>query len=394
MQLAVPRPIEIVHPSSIEAAVARNKKNIAKFPYNPSINLPLELLNEPFSFEDNRLRPEKIGTRAKFYFEIRRDMNPLCLVGTKKMYHPESPRMKYYPRPIKHTSNLSVADIYDTYGLEVTHTFLHYLYHNKFDNEYPLWLVYHLQGSLAVLKPEMLEDIGYDSSAYRVLYLCSELMFQLGQIEARQPKMIGDLAPGTITLPVELLPQILRSRLLSKDYSRTLQADICSQAPTEDELWQVRGDDYVNRIILVGNVYFNMRWDEGSDILTCERVGEDVFKFRLEFDVEEVDTTDATIVGYLLSDYKQVFNEKRCNVKQSITKLLEDLISRTQIVNESNIEQVIAWTLQLVAYDDLDLEEGEWQIEGYDNLRDELHRLCRYYIDEMLVEHIEHEDSS
>lgn len=193
--------------------------------------------------------------------------------------------------------------------------------------------------------------------------------------------MLGDLTLGSVQILPELLPRILRSNLLSKQYSAKLRQETCFRAPSDEELWQVKRDNNDSRTLLVdGGLYINDTWvGDGSETLTCERMG-GTFTFHLYLDIGAQDTSAAQIVAYPPEDYKQIYKKRRCDVERSITNLLNDLISRTQNVDESNISEILAWTVQLTTYDDVNLVEGGWTIEGFDNLRDELHRLCRYYL--------------
>lgn len=88
-------------------------------PHQPS--LPLELLNEPFADNDNGLRVEIIVSRPLFWFEISMPLTRVR-IGRREVICVSTSRY-----PAKHTSNVSLQTVYDTYGLVITLLFMKHL---------------------------------------------------------------------------------------------------------------------------------------------------------------------------------------------------------------------------------------------------------------------------
>lgn len=84
------------------------------------VPIPEELLNEPYTYDDNGLRPEirQVG-RSKFRFEIADSGTPTCIVGRQLITRVESPRRRYHAMPSKRRTSVSVINVYDAYGLDI-----------------------------------------------------------------------------------------------------------------------------------------------------------------------------------------------------------------------------------------------------------------------------------
>lgn len=84
-------------------------------------SLPLELLNEPFTDDDNGLRVEIIVSRPLFRFEISMPLTRVS-IGTREVICVSAGRC-----PAKRTSNVSIQTVYDTYGFAIMLLFLKHL---------------------------------------------------------------------------------------------------------------------------------------------------------------------------------------------------------------------------------------------------------------------------
>lgn len=94
-----------------------------------------------------------------------------------------------------------------------------------------------LLGSLGVIKPEVLNDVSYDSSEYHILYLCSVLTLEMIRMESTEPKMLGTMQPVDREVPIDIVNRIVGSERVSKVMSRAIVSRRCQDLPTEDELW-------------------------------------------------------------------------------------------------------------------------------------------------------------
>lgn len=338
------------------------------------VAVPEELLNEPYSYEDNGLRPEVRNThRLAFNFTIENDGTPVCSIGRQSLSRrQESPRRSPYDLPSKRWTALSVINVYDTYGLAITKSFLEYLYYNKYDAEYPSWLALYLVGSLCVIKPELVEE-WYNVSEYFVPYLVSVLIIDLTQIDANQPRMLGSLTTVEQNLPEEVLNKILASRRMSKTMTQTLLASRCAEEPTDEELWSIGGYNNMYRAVRLGSgSYVNTIESQGRHPeIWIERVKER-FKVETTLYFQDRDTEDDDVViKYGIVDYMEVYKRRGCNVMESMRRWITALRCKVYIMN---LEDLQAWFAIFWIYDDAGIMEITREFSERE-LRDELCRL-------------------
>ena len=181
----------------------------------PQISLPSELYNEPFSYEDNNLRPEIIVKRPSFNFlitDIGEHIDPCCLVGYT-LYRKNSGM--YAGRvPQKNTSYFSVVSVYDTYGLEITCSYLEYLKTVKY-RESPTWTEMYLECSIIMFNPgwKIREDRGTLDS---VCGLCCYILSELKRLDSLLPRSLSWPSDISLTLPIEIVSKIIASNRVSK----------------------------------------------------------------------------------------------------------------------------------------------------------------------------------
>lgn len=195
--------------------------------YLEEVSLPVELENEPYSFEDNGYRPEITKRRTDFFFQV--TARAVCTIGRKRIIGPLqraiSPGATH---PVKSSTKISVLTVYDTYGLAIAHKYLESLYYRSQVN--PEWILVYLVGSLYAIDPSITEDV-IDSSKYHILYLCTLIMRGLENMDKREPKMMGQLSDVPEgTLPADILSAIIGSRRVSKAIASDVQDRVCNEA--------------------------------------------------------------------------------------------------------------------------------------------------------------------
>ena len=121
----------------------------------PAVALPAELLNEPYSYDDNGDRPEKKIFRSDFIFITYPCGAASCSIGQDEVDTP-GPEYVIGSRPKKRSSYFSIVNIYDTYGLDITLSYLDWLQSDR-NKPGTVWLATYLRGSLAVLDPVSLK---------------------------------------------------------------------------------------------------------------------------------------------------------------------------------------------------------------------------------------------
>lgn len=372
-------------------STARNVTNLPPFLYSlrwQGVPLPEELKNEPYSYEDNGLRPEIRGmTRPRFGFGIHSDDGtPNCYVGREVVTsQEESLGRPRYELPKKRQTTISAVNVYDAYGLDVTRSFLEYLYYNKYNAEYPSWLAVYLYGSLCVVKPEILDTMEYETSKYGVLYLCSMLLLELTQTDAKQPKMLGELTTVEQHLPEEVLNKILDSTRLSNAMTRSLVASRCSEVPTEEELSNVHVEvgHYQNVTRQADGSYVNMAELPDGNIgeVIVKRLGRTVEVVINNYDDEPWVDEGGVVVKYDPMDYIAVYTVRGCDLEQSMLSWLTGL---RREVYTMNIEDLQAWTAAFAIYNIGDQETTRTEFTE-DELRNELSRLITHYIEHYII---------
>lgn len=203
------------------------------------VPLPLELANEPFTYNDNGKRVSRTShvKRELFSFEITTNDGAVCKIGGKIVSRTLVPA--YIHAPPKSKSQLSVISVYDVYGLEVTYAFLKRLYLLN----HPNWTIPYLQASLTVLeRPRsaaavLQPDAKHSGSAVRPaehaisvldgdkgwICLASTLLFHLAMLELQQPRLTAPLTQIDVQLPYELIARITHNPALSSCVANALR---------------------------------------------------------------------------------------------------------------------------------------------------------------------------
>lgn len=116
--------------------------------YIPEVDLSTELLNELFSFQDNEHIVKKIfqTRRDDFTFDIFQHAVVRCKIGDKCTISASM--------PTKNRSKVSIASVYDVYGLELASAFLRNLF-TRVDSA--RWIVTYLIAYMFILEDR--EDI-------------------------------------------------------------------------------------------------------------------------------------------------------------------------------------------------------------------------------------------
>lgn len=93
--------------------------------------------------------------------------------------------------------------------------------------------------------------------------------------------------------------------------------------------------------------------------------------------IEEVSISLAhlEVAAVSIDDYKSWFVNEGCDEQQFATAMLQDLATRTAVVNTSNVEEACAWTVQLMYDVGRDYGRDKVTFDSYDELRDELQSL-------------------
>ena len=195
----------------------RKKRSRPKLPFCTMnihlVSLHPDLVNEPYSTVDTGARPDVYSTRPFFHFYIS-DGSVSAAVGQQSFCHAGSALGKFF-------CDITVVDVYDTYGLEMAYSYCHHLYHSELSIEHPEWLATYLTSSLAILQPQFAREI-YDKMSSRhmrtlSLLACSSLLAELVLLESTQPKLLHDIVQHTTLLPIDILAKICNSKRISKD---------------------------------------------------------------------------------------------------------------------------------------------------------------------------------
>lgn len=342
------------------------------------VPLPEELLNEPFAFEDNGKRPQiQLDTlrRQKFLFLIDDDGREVnCWIGGRKIVSENMYGQEIVA--VKTATNLSVASIYDLYGLYVACSFIRHLYlltekNDRYQVRY--WIVVYLIGSLSVLWPGS-EDV-LDSEAVQTLeHVSSMLLLKLTQMDAAQPRLKKELIPHENTLPIELLSRMLDNPTLS----RSMQASVLATRCTDPTLYDLGQDHKEPFVRLLADGSYLLRWfeDRGEgDIVNIIRLTRDGYKFTLELrelsDEDTFELKNARSVAFSISDYERWFKRRGCDETVHTRRIFSEMKQRLAEVNESNIELACAWLVQLT-HDASHIRDRRVMLNGFDELRDEL----------------------
>lgn len=305
--------------------------------------LPEELKNEPFTFEDSGYRPEVTSRRDIFEFDAgTATRRPSCKVGHKRIHGEFNHARDKIPE--KSTTNISVATVYDTYGLAIAYSYLKRLYGLS---RYSEWILVYLRGSvLALGMEEELPRLRTRPSDH-ILYLCVFLCVELGKLDAAQPKMIGSLEEVPEgTLPADVLSLIIGSQRVSKEIASDVQRERCARVLNSDELrlsnagnLRVRGlatkiTEQEYTLVSPSEEQWSLKEDGGRFLLTYSEQATDVDSYL-----------HGDIVNYPLVIFMDVYRRRGCDPRGTVVNLLS-------MIRRSSIElwtprQVAGWLLVL-----------------------------------------------
>ncbi|CAH6420510.1 Hypothetical protein POVR2_LOCUS179 [uncultured virus] len=324
-------------------------------PFGSEVELPEELLNEPYSYEDNGLRPDVVKERPRFLFRIQANGDCYFNLGTVTYQPSRSEHRNQVPE--KSSTTVSVVTVYDTYGLDVVYAYLKYLYTDLYTSDSDTWLTTYLRGSLAVLRPDALSRKVYSDD---ILSLASLIFLDLAYLDSTQPKVHGSPTTVAPQLPPELLSMLLASDRIAKSVTSSRMELRCDKIPTTREL-MAANTSIVSPICLLptGEYIKIINTEEFGHLYYILTYREDSWVFEaVSVEREELDLTDAEIVGHPIQDYDKVFFSRGCSTLDSSIPMLEDVLIRMRRATVRSLPEVCSWYMSLVwGFEDGEVEE-------------------------------------
>lgn len=346
----------------------------------PSVALPAELLNEPYSYADNGDRPERKIFRSTFIFVAYPCGAASCSIGQDEVDTP-SPEYTVGPHPKKDSSCFSVVDVYDTYGLDITLAYLDWLQSDR-NKPNTVWLATYLRGSLAVLDLDSLKT----EMSTDVAHLSGRMESALVSHDREQPRCLESIS-NPPELPLEILARIINSTRISKALATAVRSVRGSIPPL---LCELESSDCYPATVCEQGAY-RCTWmkrdlerdpvDEPEPDVACEwRLKADGDTYTLSYltgdEVVSVERTTHPIV-YSIDLYHGIYNARDCIGPLVVIAILRDMLSEFSVVTDANIARVCAWIVQLSH----DSESGQACVmTGRHELGLELCRLIRVCI--------------
>lgn len=371
---------------------SRNRLTIRDFIVLPILNLvplPPELENEPYAFIDTGLRPDVIGPTG-FAFAVGSDAH---LVRAGSIFKRTKHEVDDDDLPEKGVTHLSISGVYDLYGLDITYSYLKFLYERRYNRVHPEWLALYLLGSLAVMQPDVLtEHVAHEDRD--ILLLCMRLLILLLDKDSKQPRLLGELVPLSEgeSLPTEIIARITNSRRLSTSITTSVLARQHTLIPTRDEL-QIT-TMYNDRPYTTSEYDGETLDDTSRLIITYIEDETDEVRHWLLYPGEKGITLETgpgnapmsepylhrERVQFSLDSYAWVFEQRGCDSKRAMTDMLRGLMTTFSIVGRHNIEEACAWLIQL----SFETAEGQPRVfNKFIQIRDELQRLLLVAIDDL-----------
>jgi hypothetical protein len=360
------------------------------------VNLPDELKNEPYSISDNGFRPEIRVKKIyyKFGIQILRDnTSKIYAIVEQGIYQRDSVGVPEFYIPEKLISYISVVDIYENYGINVTYSYLrHICIDNPISRKNPDWLWFYLETSMSVLNNNYRPPTSVKDPETRNLYLSSLLISNFLVMESEKIKLPTPITTVEQKIPFEILAKITGSKRLSKKVSDIVQHNKCINDPmTTEELSMMELDsDKYYPTLFDNNKYYCQYKIKESDHFNSYDYFEYSFKDLntngpYHFVLEKIDKSDyiyfisiRKIVQYPLISYRKAYARRGCNVIDIKTVLLSLLVnlSKTE-VTVHNFGFVCAWIIQL----SIDTDNiKEMIIKNYTGLQNILHSLSNLAI--------------
>ncbi|CAH6421338.1 Hypothetical protein POVR2_LOCUS352 [uncultured virus] len=189
--------------------------------------LPAELLNEPFAFEGqhNGLKPEITTARPRFVMYITKKSTYYTIGSSEAEIYDRGSRV-----PQKNICNVSVLNVYDTYGLDVAYAFLHYICINKLYSNCESYLMTYLAGSLDHMTGSAMGYYSSDRDAEMFIDLCVARI--LTELLRRQRLIEPSYEIQSASLPIEIVAKIVNSLRISKQLSEHVLLSRRAELPT------------------------------------------------------------------------------------------------------------------------------------------------------------------
>jgi hypothetical protein len=301
----------------IELKVAPEIKPFISFPSLVLQKIPQELENEPYSNTDSDYRPEIRYRTNLFKYEIE-EYTSKCYIDSVTVYKKIKPSAIV---PEKNISYLSLLDIYNNYGLNITYSFMYYLYYNPLSIKNPVYLVCYLEGSMVALNLDrrcLKRCFGIINSdkevniGDQILYASEKILSKLIEMDAKYPKLIDNQQSTIINqqIPMEILSYIIRSIRVCKSMSAMVLYDRYKINPTIDELefvqWYYNKSDcvhYTYNEVTKENIYICNTLRDGGYMLINK---EGHFKMKY-LETGYFISRKFISADYSLSDYMEVY---------------------------------------------------------------------------------------
>jgi hypothetical protein len=337
---------------------------------NPSVilvKLPEELKNEPYTVIDNKYRPEIIhAKKSSFKFKIIPINKDYSKVFARIGLSTDSRNSTGIPEnytPEKLVSDISVVDVYENYGLNITYSYLHYIYYdNVISLKHPEYLLLYLEVSLLLLGNDYrtrgtVKDIGT-----QILYLSSILLSNFLLIDSNKIKLQMPLTIISQVIPPEIIAKITGSRRITKVISNIVEYNKCIDDPmTSAELNIIRTNKnyptiHINNKYCCEYVPLNdpkiVKLSSNTVHFSYSlKVLNNCGPFNLtitDADIEIYEYQESQIEQYSLSIYRKAYVKRGCklsSIKAAILLILDKISKMTVTIN--NIGIVCGWIVQL-----------------------------------------------
>ena len=348
--------------------------------------LPPELLSEPYSASepvtDDQIELRVV--RPKFLFKVD-EFSTAVVVGHKVISDAEDYLGDDELPLVKNSTSCSVLNIYDSYGLDITYTFLKYIYENKFIYNHEMWLVVYLQGSYFHITGHTLDMAVEMNSLEAAPVLITYILLELLARERAEFKLGYELTsvPSSY-LPPELVSRMVGSSRVSKEVTKGVRAIRCNTIPTLEEVAELSGSSSTY-LLADGSFYSISTGSYGGDetataVLLSRTVTRTSDIFNLQVEVAE---RSGRLLAYMeggepivcepLQSYANFFKSKGCNIKASMLLLFSNLRARLLPITNKNATEACAWIVQLIM--DLGVDREESTKFTMKELSDELEHL-------------------
>lgn len=316
-------------------------------------SLPPELLNEPFTDNDNGLRAEIIVSRPLFLFEISPPLVAVEIAGGNVVCVPAN------RRPVKWRSNVSIQTVHDTYGLAITLLFMRRL-HSLRDKDDRLVYAY-LEGSahaLGLMVEMDVVDVILDELVRRQklsmgitreeMSLVSEVRSLMGGRETQESEWTLEARPDLtpLSLPVEIVALITNSLRISNEVSTLVRLKRASIVPPiRDVIGRARIHSAHTRTTHSRSAHRRLNTGSVHQVSITILVND---CYRLES--SKVHSSRPLGSGGLsrrsLYSYHAYYRSRGCNPKLGMTSMLDWLEGQ---VRTMDMNELHAWTVQLIS---------------------------------------------